>query len=230
MQLARKLVSSRGGARAAILATTAFGYGVGAKTQGSMLPLQSIVTLVGQMDDDSSRKDGSDKSWKETVRKVSEDVKEGWEGSKEEAARKAVDMKKKVKDFYFQNVSLENAYKGVQKGANELIPSGVPGQISLGFCMGFCAGYFAKTVAKGAIFVVGLGFCSLQALSYSGIIYLDWKELEKAVQAKLDRNGDGKVDGADLTIMRDEAMEMVQYNIPTECGFASGFILGVRVR
>ncbi len=84
---------------------------MGAKTQGSMLPLQSIVTLVGQMDDDSSRKDGSDKSWKETVRKVSEDVKEGWEGSKEEAARKAVDMKKKVKDFYFQNVSLENAYK-----------------------------------------------------------------------------------------------------------------------
>ncbi len=41
--------------------------------------------------------------------------------------------------------------------------------------------------------MVGLGFCSLQALSYSGIIYLDWKELEKAVQAKLDRNGDGKV-------------------------------------
>ncbi len=41
--------------------------------------------------------------------------------------------------------------------------------------------------------MVGLGFCSLQALLYSGIIYLDWKELEKAVQAKLDRNGDGKV-------------------------------------
>ncbi len=36
----------------------------------------------------------------------------------------------------------------VQKGANEWVPSGVPGQVSLGFCMGFCAGYFAKTVAK----------------------------------------------------------------------------------
>ncbi len=41
--------------------------------------------------------------------------------------------------------------------------------------------------------MVGLGFCSLQALAYSGIIYLDWKELEKTVQAKFDRNGDGKV-------------------------------------
>ncbi len=63
------------------------------------------------MDDDSNRKDGPDMSWKETIRKVSEDVKEGWEGSKEEAARKAVDMKKKAKDFYIQYASLENVYK-----------------------------------------------------------------------------------------------------------------------
>ncbi len=65
------------------------------------------------------------------------------------------------------------------------------------------------------------------------------------------------MDGTDLTIIRDEAMEVtmmccmcilnvvcslflnslciellqvIQYNIPAECGFASGFILGVRVR
>ncbi len=81
-----------------------------AKTQCSMLPLQSIVTLVGEMDD-GNRKDGSDMRWKETVRKVSENLKEGWEGSKEEAAKRAEDVKQRAKDLYFQHASLENVYK-----------------------------------------------------------------------------------------------------------------------
>ncbi len=85
---------------------------MGAKAQcSSMLPLQSIVTLVGQMDSDGNRKDEPDTSWKQAARKVSQDVKEGWEGSKEEAARKVVDMKNKTKDFYVHHMSLENMYK-----------------------------------------------------------------------------------------------------------------------
>ncbi len=85
---------------------------MGAKAQcSSMLPLQSIITLVGQMDSDGNRKDEPDTSWKQAARKVSQDVKEGWEGSKEEAARKVVDMKNKTKDFYVQHMSLENMYK-----------------------------------------------------------------------------------------------------------------------
>ncbi len=84
--------------------------GVNAKTQHSMLPLQSIVTLVGEMDDDN-RKDDPDTKWKETVRKISDDLKEGWEGSREEAARKTEDMKQRAKDLYFQYASLENVSK-----------------------------------------------------------------------------------------------------------------------
>ncbi len=138
MILARKLASSRGGGRAAMIAITAFGlefdsgwslsiskyppislttkilcydrYGVDAKTHCSMQPLHSIVTLVGEMDD-GNRKDGSDTKWKETVRKVSENIKEGWEGSKEEATKRAEDVKQKAKDLYYQHASPENVYK-----------------------------------------------------------------------------------------------------------------------
>ncbi len=61
--------------------------------------------------DDDNRKDDPDTKWKETVRKISDDLKEGWEGSREEAARKTEDMKQRAKDLYFQYASLENVSK-----------------------------------------------------------------------------------------------------------------------
>lgn len=49
--------------------------------------------------------------------------------------------------------------------ASKLIATGVPSQLSWGFCSGYCAGFAAKKVGKFVAVIVGGIFCLLQGLA-----------------------------------------------------------------
>jgi len=74
----------------------------------------------------------------------------------------------------------------------------------VGGLFGFCSGYAMKTISKAAAVLVGIGFMGVQFLSSAGYIHPDWKKVEEDVIAKLDQNGDGKLDLADAKIAKDK--------------------------
>mmetsp|Transcript_1657 Transcript_1657/g.2021 ORF Transcript_1657/g.2021 Transcript_1657/m.2021 type:complete len:194 (+) Transcript_1657:92-673(+) len=109
-----------------------------------------------------------------------------------------------------------------------IIDSGVPTQISYGFVCGFSSGYAMKKIGKVASVVFGLGFVTLQSLSYAGYINVDHKALQKDVENAFDLNNDGKVDDQDANIVYNKVMEVLQFNMTGGSGFAAGFVGGVR--
>jgi len=110
----------------------------------------------------------------------------------------------------------------------EIISTGVPGQLSGGFVAGFCAGYSLKKVGKFGAFAFGFGFCALQALSYSGYIKVNYNKIYDDVKNVFDLNNDGKVDENDGHRIYKKMMEILTYNIPAGSGFSAGFIAGAR--
>lgn len=114
------------------------------------------------------------------------------------------------------------------KHAASAIETGVPSQISWGFCSGYCAGFAAKKASK--VVAVGLGgiFCLMQTLAYNGYITVDQEKLSKDFQDRFDVNGDGKIDMQDAENLYAQAMEILQYNMPSGGGFATGVVLGLR--
>ncbi len=110
----------------------------------------------------------------------------------------------------------------------EIISTGVPGQLSGGFVAGWCAGYSLKKVGKFGAFAFGIGFCTLQALSYSGYIKVNYNKIYDDFKKLLDLNNDGKVDKEDGEQLYKKLMEILTYNIPAGSGFGAGFIAGAR--
>lgn len=55
--------------------------------------------------------------------------------------------------------------KTIGDEASKLIATGVPSQLSWGFCSGYCAGFAAKKTGKFLAIFVGGVFCLLQALA-----------------------------------------------------------------
>ena len=82
--------------------------------------------------------------------------------------------------------------------------------------------------AKITVMIVGGSFVILQGLSYSGVIQLDWKSIEKGVHQTLDRTGDGKVDQNDLSTMVQKVMSVLQYGFVASGSFGVGLILGLK--
>jgi len=85
-----------------------------------------------------------------------------------------------------------------------------------------------KKIGKVASVVFGLGFVTLQSLSYAGYINVDHKALQKDVENAFDLNNDGKVDDQDANIVYNKVMEVLQFNMTGGSGFAAGFVGGVR--
>jgi uncharacterized membrane protein (Fun14 family) len=108
------------------------------------------------------------------------------------------------------------------------IDSGIPTQLSYGFVSGYCSGYALKKVGKTAAFVFGLGFMSLQTLSYYGYVKVDHGQIRKDVENLLDLNDDGRVDGKDGELAYNHVMKVLQFNLPGGSGFAAGFVGGLR--
>jgi uncharacterized membrane protein (Fun14 family) len=108
------------------------------------------------------------------------------------------------------------------------IDSGIPTQLSYGFISGYCSGYALKKVGRTAAVVFGLGFMSLQTLSYYGYVKVDHGQIRKDVESLLDLNQDGKVDRSDGELAYDKLMSVLQFNLPGGSGFAAGFVGGIR--
>ena len=74
----------------------------------------------------------------------------------------------------------------------------------------------------------GLGFMTLQTLSYKGYIEVDHVKIQKEVENFLDQNADGKIDAEDGKIAYNKALAVLEFNLPSGSGFAAGFIGGLR--
>ncbi len=77
-------------------------------------------------------------------------------------------------------------------------------------------------------FGVGGAFVSLQFLSYNGYLHIDYARLHQNIEKVMDLNGDGKFDENDASLMINKAYDIASYNMPSGCGFAAGFVMGLR--
>ena len=116
----------------------------------------------------------------------------------------------------------------VGKHAAAAVETGVPSQLSWGFCAGYSAGFAAKKASKVLAVAVGSVFCLMQALAYHGYVVVDQEKIAREFTALYDVNKDGKVDLADAEDLYAKAMEVLSFNMPSGGGFAAGAVLGLR--
>jgi uncharacterized membrane protein (Fun14 family) len=112
---------------------------------------------------------------------------------------------------------------------NEAVESGLPTQLTYGFAAGFCSGIALKKAGQFAATLLGVGFVSLQTLSYLGYIEVRHDKFKSTVENALDLNKDGKVDKSDFQQSFDRLMGVLTYNMPSGAGFVGGFLSGVRI-
>ncbi|KAJ3076697.1 hypothetical protein HDU98_001159 [Podochytrium sp. JEL0797] len=101
-------------------------------------------------------------------------------------------------------------------------------EISVATMFGACSGFAVKKIAKGAGFAIGLGFMSLQALSYSGVIKINWDDINKKITGGLDADGDGKLTANDFKVMGARLVQNLSTDLPSAGGFGAAFFLGWR--
>lgn len=126
------------------------------------------------------------------------------------------------------NGELDLIGKEIGAKIQQAVDTGLPTQISYGFVCGYSSGYALKKVGKSMSVVFGLGFITLQTLSYSGYIQVDHEKLKEKIENILDLNEDGKVDGDDVELAQKKIMKVLGYNMPAGGGFGAGFLGGIR--
>ena len=143
------------------------------------------------------------------------------------------DILSKIKEIANGNIStdvlnIDSIGQLLGSKAQDAIDSGIPTQISYGFLCGYSSGYALKKVGKVASVIFGLGFVTLQSLSYAGYLQIDHGALKKDVEKVLDLNKDGTIDDKDANIAYNKVMEVLQFNMTGGSGFAAGFVGGMR--
>lgn len=93
---------------------------------------------------------------------------------------------------------------------------------------GACSAYALKTVGKKAAAAVGFGFIALQALSYYGIVTVNWLKIEQKAIQSLDQNNDGKLDASDLKVASNNVLAILSKGVPSSAGFVAGFYAGLK--
>ncbi|KAI9905141.1 hypothetical protein PsorP6_013433 [Peronosclerospora sorghi] len=101
------------------------------------------------------------------------------------------------------------------------------GELTLAGSLGFCSGYALKQVGKTAALAVGLVFIIAQTAAYYGYVDIKWGKVQKDVIAKVDPNGDGKIDSKDVKLWYQRLVKIMKLNLPSSAGFSSGFALGI---
>ena len=100
------------------------------------------------------------------------------------------------------------------------------GQMGFGGCLGFCSGMAFKKLGKEVAVIIGLGFATLQSLSYLGYVDIDYNKLKKDAIKSLDQDGDADFDYLDLLMIWQRIKAVLLYNLPSSGGFTTGFMLG----
>ncbi|KAG6576258.1 uncharacterized protein IUM83_17794 [Phytophthora cinnamomi] len=101
------------------------------------------------------------------------------------------------------------------------------GELTLAGGLGFCSGYALKQVGKAAALAVGIVFIMAQTAAYNGYIDIKWGKVQKDMIAKVDPNGDGKIDSEDVKLWYRKLLKIMKTNLPSSAGFSSGFALGI---
>lgn len=84
-------------------------------------------------------------------------------------------------------------------------------------------------LSRVLVAVFGLGFVTLQTLSYYGYIEISHNKFKSTVENALDLNKDGKVDKSDIRQSFDRLMGVLAYDLPSGAGFVGGFLGGVKM-
>lgn len=100
------------------------------------------------------------------------------------------------------------------------------GQLGFGGCLGFCSGMAFKKLGREVAVIIGLGFATLQSLSYLGYIDIDYNKLKNDAIKSLDQDGDNDFDYMDLLHIWKRVKAVLLYNLPSSGGFTTGFMLG----
>ncbi|KAG0219674.1 FUN14 domain-containing protein 1 [Mortierella sp. NVP41] len=101
-------------------------------------------------------------------------------------------------------------------------------ELTFGMAMGLCSGYLFKKLGKLMMLVVGLGFVSLQLLTSSGYIMVNWNKIERKFKDQFDVDGDGKVTVNDAKLGFRWLMNILTSNFQFKSTFVGGFVLGFK--
>ncbi|TPX38321.1 hypothetical protein SmJEL517_g00309 [Synchytrium microbalum] len=101
-------------------------------------------------------------------------------------------------------------------------------EIGLAAVMGVSSGYATKKIAKGSALVLGLTFIGFQALSHTGVIQINWNQIEKYMVARVDQDGDGKLTSRDVQLAAGRFIHLLSSDLPSSGAFAASFWLGFR--
>ena len=95
------------------------------------------------------------------------------------------------------------------------------GSLGFGGAAGLAVGYTAKKMTKLVALALGVAFILVQALSYSGLITVNWGAVQDTAQGVWS-------DGQGGT-MADRAWAILTANLPFGGAFVAGFALGFRL-
>eukprot|EP00914_Ancora_sagittata_P034091 GHVO01068883.1.p1 GENE.GHVO01068883.1~~GHVO01068883.1.p1 ORF type:complete len:159 (-),score=19.60 GHVO01068883.1:264-740(-) len=101
-------------------------------------------------------------------------------------------------------------------------------EVATGAIFGFCSGYATRKALGWGAIAMGVGFISVQALSYSGYIDVKWRKVGQDFAGHLDMNHDGVIDRKDFEIIKHRYMKVLTYGMPSGLAFGLGFTYGIR--
>ena len=103
-------------------------------------------------------------------------------------------------------------------------------QITMGAIFGYSSGYFSRKFADKVVYVVGGTFVLLQLMQYYGQDYIkiNWNNIQRDLEKKLDLNEDGRFDLEDVRVLFKRFMRILTNQLPSSAGFAAAFLLGFR--
>ncbi|KAF9953514.1 FUN14 domain-containing protein 1 [Mortierella alpina] len=101
-------------------------------------------------------------------------------------------------------------------------------ELTFGMAMGLCSGFLFKKLGKMMMLVVGLGFVSLQMLTSSGYVQVNWALIERRFKDQFDVDRDGKVTMNDAKHGFRWLMELLTRNFQFKSTFVGGFVMGFR--
>ncbi|CAO3609404.1 unnamed protein product [Cunninghamella echinulata] len=102
------------------------------------------------------------------------------------------------------------------------------GEVSFGVILGFCTGYLIKKVGKLFAMIIGVGFISLQYLSFNGFITIHWDRMEGNYQKQLGAEKDGRVTRKHVTNKWNAFVGFLTYNLQFKSTFLVGLYGGLR--
>lgn len=114
---------------------------------------------------------------------------------------------------------------------NNMVAMWRPILANIGFSgvLGACSAAALKSVGRIMAAFLGLGFISLQVLTYTGIVTVNWTKVHETAKRVLDTNGDGRLDVDEYKRSLKRGLIMLSQGIPSTSGFLAGFLLGLRV-